>query len=355
MCNHDPLHCFVPPYILEHMTQSPHRRVSQCAIANLAGGSAFLASRLTAQATPGLLPVQPGPGGRHRLIYDAEGTPRLPGRLARSEGQPDSGDPAVDEAYDGSGLVHDFYDKLFARDSLDGQGMALVSTVHVGEVDLQGDTVPLNNAYWNGRQMAYGDGDGEVFRRFTGSLEVIGHELNHGLQSFTSNLTYQGQSGALNEHFADVFGILVRHWHEGTPAREASWVVGRELLVPAATRRGIRDMEQPGHAYRQDPDLGDDPQPAHMNELYTGARDRGGVHINSGIPNRAFVLVAKALGGNAWDEAGRIWYDTLLQLPADSQFIDCARLSIEIAGRQPYGPAARKAVAAAWREVGILT
>lgn len=353
MCIHNPLHCFVPPYMLEQMAESPNRKVRHCAIANLACRSAFIAERLTTQA----MPVQPARaiahGQKHRLVYDAGGTPRLPGHLARSEEQPATGDAALDEAFDGSGIVYDFYEQLFERHSLDDQGMSLISSVHVTEADMQGDLAPLNNAFWTGRQMAYGDGDGEVFKRFTASLEVIAHELSHGVQSFTSQLVYQGQSGALNEHFADVFGVLVRQWHEGTTANDANWLVGHELLVPAKTRRGIRDMLHPGTAYSHDPDLGDDPQPASMADLYTGHRDRGGVHINSGIPNRAFVLAAKALGGNAWDIAGRIWYETLLQLPANSQFSDCARISAKLAGQRRYGAAAKRAVIAAWRAVGL--
>lgn len=353
MCTRHPLHCIIPPYMLEHLAQSPHAKVRALAITNLASGSAFVAFRTSAQAMPTLLARKSPDGQKNRLVYDAKGTNTLPGTLARIESQAQTEDGAVDEAFDGSGDVYDFYEQLFGRNSLDNNGMTLVSTVHVAEVDFQGDFVPMNNAFWNGQQMAYGDGDGEVFKRFTGSLEVIGHELTHGVQSFTSNLTYQGQSGALNEHFADVFGILVRQWKDGTNAQASSWVIGKELLVPAPTRRGIRDMENPGTAYSNDPDLGDDPQPANMKDIYTGPKDSGGVHINSGIANRAFVLAAKALGGNAWEVAGRIWYETLLQLHSTSQFIDCARISVQVAGGKPYGSAAKKAVKAAWKQVGI--
>jgi Zn-dependent metalloprotease len=132
---------------------------------------------------------------------------------------------------------------------------------------------------------------------------VIGHELTHGVESFTSNLEYRNQSGALNEHFADVFGVLIKQWKNGETALKRNWLVGAEVLVPAPTRRAIRDMENPGTAFVNDPDLGTDPQPGHMRQLYRGAADRGGVHINSGIPNRAFVLFAKALKGKSWDVA----------------------------------------------------
>jgi len=284
-------------------------------------------------------------------VYDARQTDQLPGTLVRSEGQASVIDAAVNEAYDFSGDTYDFYQEVFQRNSLDDSGMTLVSSIHVAEVDDTGQFVPMNNAFWNGEQMAYGAGDGLVFQQFTRSLDVVGHELTHGVQSFTSNLRYFRQSGALNEHFADVFGILIGQWKNGETAANASWVVGAGVLVPAPTRRGIRDMEHPGTAFVNDLHLGTNPQPDHMSRLYTGPRDRGGVHINSGIPNRAFVLTARALGGNTWDVAGRIWYETLLQLTINSQFLDCAKLTVQVA--TTYGAAAQQAVKAAWQNVGI--
>lgn len=350
MRRHHPIQCVIPPYITEHMAQSADPDIRRLAIANLATAAAMRAVRQLAQAMPTLMATRSPNRGKHRLVYNAGHTDHLPGTLVRAEGQAkgsDPSDPAVREAYDYSGDTYDFYDHLFQRNSLDGNGMTLISSVHVGEADGS----PLNNAFWNGRQMAYGDGDRAVFQRFTRSLDVVGHELTHGVQSFTSNLQYAGQSGALNEHFADVFGILVRQWRHGESAVKAHWVIGAEVLVPAPTRRGIRDMEHPGTAFVNDPDLGTDPQPAHMNRLYTGPLDRGGVHINSGIPNRAFCLTAKALKGNAWGLAGKIWYDTMLQLTTTSRFQDAARVSVQVAGH--HGAAAKKAVTAAWRNVGV--
>ena len=157
MCDRHPLHCFIPPYMLEHMAQSSQPGISARAIANLTGSSAFLASRLTARTMPSMHAIKSPSGTKHRVIHDAKGTDQLPGKVVRSEGQKATGDKATDEAYDGSGDVYDFYQQLFERNSLDDAGMALVSTVHVAEVDFQGDYVPLSNAYWNGSQMAYGD------------------------------------------------------------------------------------------------------------------------------------------------------------------------------------------------------
>ena len=344
-CRH-PIQCIVPPYMVEHLARSADPRIRERALVDLVQGSAVRAVRAFVQQMPAMM-VQASPTGkRHRFIYDAKKKDVLPGKLVRSEGDAKSADPCVNEAYDYSGDTYDFYLELFGRNSLDDAGMALISSVHVGEADGSDRFQPMNNAFWDGAQMAYGDGDGEVFRCFTRSLDVVAHELTHGVQSFTSNLLYRGQSGALNEHFSDVFGILVRQWRLQETADAASWLIGTEILVSAPTRRGIRDMGHPGTAYV------DDPYPAHMDDIYTGPADSGGVHINSGIPNRAFAALAKALGGHAWGTAGTIWYEAMLQLSRTSQFKDLAAITAQIAGDR-FDAATRKAVKAAWKKVGL--
>ena len=180
----------------------------------------------------------------------------------------------------------------------------------------------------------------------------MAHELTHGVQSFTSNRASRGQAGALNEHFAGVFGVLVRQWRRRESADKASWLVGAEILVPAKTRRAIRDMERPDTAYTDDPALGSDPQPDHMERISNGPADSRGVHIKSGIPNRALVLFAQAVGGNAWETPGRIWYEALLKLSRTSQFADMAKLTAQIAGDR-FDAATKKAVRAAWKRVGL--
>ncbi len=345
-------HWFVPPYIVEHMCGLDDAVLRDRALAALEHGAAVRAVRAFAQQLPSMMALPSPTGRRHRLVYDARGRDALPGMLVRAEGDPATDDPAVNEAYDHSGDTFDFFHDVFGRSSLDDAGMTLVSSVHVAEVDPRGSFQPMSNAFWDGERMAYGDGDGVVFERFTRALDVVGHELTHGVQAYASNLVYRGESGALNEHFADVFGVLVRQWKEGTPAEDASWLVGADILVPARTRRGIRDMERPGTAYTDDPVLGSDPQPAHMDDVYTGPADAGGVHLNSGIPNRAFVLVAKALGGPAWGTAGAIWYAAMLQLSRTSRFADMAALTAQVAGDR-FDAATRRAVRAAWKKVGL--
>jgi Zn-dependent metalloprotease len=301
--------------MVEHMARCDDARLREWALVHLARAAAIRAVRSFVQQMPAMMVTASPTGRKHRLVYDARRKDTLPGKLVRSEGEPKVADTAVNEAYDHSGDTFDFFHEVFGRNSLDDAGMTLISSVHVGEADGRDRFQPMNNAFWDGGQMAYGDGDGEVFQGFTRSLDVVGHELTHGVQSFTSNLLYRGQSGALNEHFSDVFGILVRQWRRKESATEASWLIGREVLVPAPTRRGIRDMEHPGTAYRDDPALGTDPQPDHMSKLYVGPADSGGVHINSGIPNRAFVLVAQALGRPAWETAGTVRSSASLHVP----------------------------------------
>lgn len=347
MSDRNPILCIIPPYIIEHLAASQNPQIRSAAIAHLDEARAIREIRATRHATrtatAEVIALVSQDPQRNREVYDAQQSRPLPGRLVRSEGEAPIPDAAANEAYDFSGDVYDFYDQVFQRSSLDNNGMTLISSVHA---------LPSDNAFWNGEQVAYGDGDGRVFDRFTCSLDVVGHELTHGVQAFMSNLRYEGQSGALNEHFSDVFGILVRQWTNNETAAEASWVVAQEILIPAPTRRGIRDMENPGTAYVDDPDLGTDPQPAHMSDIYTGPEDWGGVHINSGIPNRAFVLTAQALGGYAWEIAGQIWYRTLSELSSDSQFVDCAEMTTQIATAD-YGTAVADAVRNGWAEVGI--
>jgi len=353
MCQRDPIQCIIPPYITERLLRSDDPAVRARAEANMLAAETMRAARENVRRSPSLIAPRAPRGGKHRLLYDARGRDRLPGTLVRSENQSAVDDPAVNEAFDHAGATYDFYNTVFQRDSLDGSGMTLMGSLHVGESDGRGGFTTLDNAFWDGKQMAYGDGDDVIFQRFTRSLDVVGHELTHGVQSFTSNLAYEGQSGALNEHFADVFGILVRQWKNGETAAQSDWLIGKEVLVGARTRRAVRDMQHPGTAFTNDPYLGSDPQPAHMSKLYEGRSDNGGVHINSGIPNRAFVLAAKALGGNAWDVTGRIWFDTMLRLPKSADFQKCAELSAEIAGEM--GAEAARAVTSAWASVGVGT
>ncbi|MFN8066854.1 MAG: M4 family metallopeptidase [Vicinamibacterales bacterium] len=346
-CCHNPIHCILPPYILDRMAESDDPKVRAIAVAAIARSASLRATRTTLAQMPAMAAIPSAVGKKERLVYDLKnrGSSFLPGTLVRREGGAKSKDPAVNEAYDYSGLTYDFYLKLFNRNSLDDRGMTLISSVHVAR--------KYNNAFWNGEQMAYGDGDGVIFTRFTKSIDVVGHELTHGVVTHTCNLDYKNESGALNEHFADVFGSLIKQWKKKQTAAKADWLIGPDIMAPGAKAKALRTFKDEP-AYTGDPYLGDDPQPKHLKDKYTGGDDSGGVHINSGIPNHAFFLVATTIGGNAWDKAGRIWYRTMLALNQKSDFNQMVSMSTQSAATL-FGNNSpeHKAVIKAWKTVGF--
>jgi Zn-dependent metalloprotease len=254
---------------------------------------------------------------------------------------------AVNEAFDGLTDTWNFFWNVYGRNSIDDEGMALDATVHFGN--------RYNNAFWNSQQMVFGDGDGRLFNRFTIALDIIGHELGHGVTEDEAGLAYLFQPGALNESMSDVFGSLVKQSRGNQTADAADWLIGEGLLAAGVQGVALRSMKAPGTAY-DDPVLGKDPQPAHMDDFVRTYEDNGGVHINSGIPNRAFYLAATRLGGYAWEKAGRIWYETLRdsRLRANSGFRRFAALTVANAGRLYGVPSVEQTtVAGAWHDVGI--
>jgi Zn-dependent metalloprotease len=283
-----------------------------------------------------------------RRIHDAEGREELPGLLVRAEGAPSTQDVAADEAYDGLGSTYRLFCEEYGHSSIDGAGLPLEATVHYG--------TDYDNAFWDGGRMVFGDGDGEVFQRFTASLTVIGHELTHGFTQYTTNLEYQGQSGALNESLSDVFGVLVEQRELGQDAGEAAWLVGAGIFTPAVRGRALRSLAAPGTAY-DDELLGKDPQPATMADYVETTSDNGGVHINSGIPNHAFYLAATTLGGKAWNGVGRIWFDAVEggRIPPDCDFPAFARATCNAAAER-FGTDSAEAAAVddAWSQVGVV-
>ena len=346
-CCPNPIHCILPPYVLDHMAESDNPKIRKLAIEAIARSASLRATR-TALAPFATLSATASPGARkERLVYNNRnlGSSNLPGRLVRREGGPRSSDAAVNEAYDHSGTTYDFYKAVLGRNSLDDGGMTLISSVHLGRA--------YNNAFWNGTQMAYGDGDGVIFIRFTKSLDVVGHELTHGVVSHTAALEYRNESGALNEHFADVFGSLVKQWKGGQTASQADWLIGPDIMGPGTQAKSLRTFKAE-RAYENDAALGTDPQPKRLADKYLGTADSGGVHINSGIPNHAFYLLARALGGNAWERAGLIWYNTLRALHQTSDFANMVSMSTQSAGAlYGAGSTEEKAVAKAWKDVGF--
>ena len=332
----------IPPHMLTRMAEGGHR-ASDDARATIEHMRDVAIGRAHTLIGPAPASVRPRHKCRH--VYDAGHTFQLRRRLVRDERRP-SKDPEVEEAWEGSGATYDFFSRVFGRNSIDGAGMRIDSTVHYG--------TGFENAMWNGEQIVYGDGDGRVFTGFTRSLEVIAHELMHGVTQFSASLGYTGETGAVNEHLSDAFGIMVKQYTLGQSVYDSDWLIGSGLLGSDVNGIAIRSMAAPGTAY-DDAILGRDPQPRHMRDYVDTDDDNGGVHINSGILNHAFYLAAREIGGYAWGVLGRIWYAVVTRrLKPDAGFADFARATVEIAG-ELFGSGGRiqGTVAEAWAEVGL--
>lgn len=349
MCKYHPLYCIVPPHMLREIAQRGTEQQQAWARRNLDLGGRARGQReatFIASAAPEVA------GGLLRHVYTANNSTNLPGTLVRSEGDPANSDPAVNEAYDGAGETYGLYKDVYQRNSINNNGMSLESTVHYDK--------SMDNAFWNGQQMVYGDGDEDlpadqrIFNRFTIAVDVIGHELTHGVTQYEANLAYSFQPGALNESISDVFGSLVKQYKLKQQASQADWIIGEGLLTDNVNGVGLRSMKAPGTAY-DDPVLGKDPQPDNMSGYQVYSYDNGGVHINSGIPNKAFYETAIGIGGYAWEKAGQIWYVALRdKLGVNSNFQDAANQTFAVAGTL-YGQDSpeQQAVRNGWAAVGI--
>lgn len=357
MDHHHSIYCILPPHMLNRIAENGstdqadkamHTIIATEQLRGRRHGIASVGSLKTSMSMM-MVSVQ---SGKQRTVYDAKNGLTLPGMVVRKEGDPPVPDVAVNEAYDGSGVTYDLYANIYGRNSIDGKGLKLDSTVHYQK--------SYDNAFWDGRQMVYGDGDEDLpvskrlFNRFTIAMDVIGHELTHGVTQNEADLAYWDQPGALNESFSDVFGILVKQYQLKQTADQANWLIGEGLLSSNVKGVALRSLKDPGTAY-DDPVLGKDPQPGHMKDFVSTTQDNGGVHINSGIPNRAFYLVAIEIGGYAWERAGLIWYKTLTEkLAARSSFQDAADLTFKAAGELfGSGSIEQNAVRNGWLGVGI--
>lgn len=345
------MQCVVPPHMLKRIAENGTPAQQEWAKRTLESSEKFRGQRQTYTEHATL--ARAAQSDRlERIVYDAKNGKSLPGQKVRSESAAPTGDAAVDEAYDGAGATYQLFKEVYERNSIDGNGLRLDSTVHYDK--------GYDNAFWNGEQMVYGDGDEDLpiaerlFNRFTIAVDIIGHELAHGVTQHEARLVYWDQSGALNESFSDVFGALVKQRQLNQTAGQADWLIGQGLLTANVNGAALRSMKAPGTAY-DDPILGKDPQPGHMSAYQNVDYDNGGVHINSGIPNHAFHVVAREIGGYAWEKAGRIWYLTLRdKLSTRSNFQEAANLTHQVAG-ELFGANSleQQAVRKGWAEVGI--
>ncbi len=281
-----------------------------------------------------------------RQVYDSKHTwEQRVKPVVRGEDDPETTDEDVNLVHKYAGIVRDYFKNVLGRNSIDNLGMDLILNVHFGKEYM--------NAFWDGDEMTFGDGDGKIFISFAQSLDVVAHELTHGVTEFTANLEYKGQPGALNEHFSDVFGTVITQFYEGQTAHNADWLIGDEIMGPDLYGEALRSMKAPGTAF-DNPLMGKDRQPAHMKNYFAGPEDNQGVHINSGIPNKAFYLVAMDIGT---DKAALIWYTALQKLWPTAKFNDAVKVIVDAArlltkdGKIPKGSTQK--VRAAFQEVGL--
>ncbi|MDQ0144593.1 M4 family metallopeptidase [Pseudarthrobacter niigatensis] len=343
------LACILPPDLLIELARGADAAHRDSLLSTLAIDQGLRVARAEIAARTLQHPTAVGRttagGAPTRRIYDqAHSSDQVPGRLVRSEGDPPDADHSVNQAYDNFGYTYALYWDIFHRDSIDDQGMPLEGLVHFG--------TNYDNAFYDGAgHMFFGDGDGKTLTDTTKGTDVVGHELTHGVTQHEANLTYSGQSGALNESCSDVFGVLVKQYHLGQSAQQADWLIGADIVGPLLSP-ALRSMKAPGTANQYDH------QPATMDGYVRTTTDNGGVHTNSGIPNRAFYLVATGIGGNAWEAPGQIWYDTLAdpRLRPNATFSSFAGLTLRSA-RSRYGTASREAnaVSSAWDAVKVRT
>lgn len=337
---------FVPPYLLQRVALwAGTRHASDSGRETLQVDDRLRARR---ESPAGEMAAPRLPGTKKRVVHTANNTESLPGEVVRSNGDPAVGDPAVDEAFDSSGQVWEMFDSQFGRQSIDGLGSTVSITVHYGR--------DYDNAFWDGTQLVFGDGDGQIFDRFTKPMDVMAHEYTHGVTQFTVGLAYQDQPGALNESISDVFASMAKQRVLGQTAAEADWLIGAGLFMPGINAKGLRSMREPGTAY-DDPQIGRDLQVGSMSDYVATDTDNGGVHINSGIPNRAFTLAALDIGGYSWEKAGQVWYDTLVngQLSAQASFESFAQATVTSARRLFMNdPSVAEKIQAAWIDVGLL-
>jgi Zn-dependent metalloprotease len=297
------LHCILPPGLLLKLAASGSEEVRRTALHSLALDQTFRQARAERAARPVAvggadLVASATVGKPQRYIYDQQNSEaQTLGKLVRSEGQPPVADEAVNDAYDAFGDTYKFYWDILHRNSIDDNGMPIDGLVHYSH--------GYPNAFWDGAgHMWFGDGDGQTLTQTTKGVDVIGHELTHGVTQYTLKLVYQGQSGALNESISDCFGSMVMQYAKGQSADQASWLIGADIVGPEL-QPALRSMKDPGHANQYDD------QPATMDGYVNTGEDSGGVHTNSGIPNHAFAVIATTIGGYAWEGAGLIWYDTM--------------------------------------------
>ncbi|QRO02594.1 M4 family metallopeptidase [Archangium violaceum] len=280
----------------------------------------------------------------NRKLYDGKTLSTLPGTLTRSEGEAAVADTVVNTNYDHLGTVYSCYSTLFARDSINNAGATLISTVH--------HRVKYVNAFWDGTQMVYGDGDNVTATNLANSLDVTAHELTHAVTDNESDLIYSGESGGLNESMSDIFGAVCEWYGDGKVVSDRTWLIGDDVWTPATPGDALRYMANP----TQDGDSLD---------YYPDYASGVDVHYSSGISNLAFYLLSQggthpkgkttqAVAGIGIEKAARIFYKANADIMTPSTTFEQAKVATEQAAQQlGYDAATIASVSNAWKAVGV--
>src|SRR5262245_53566772 len=272
-------------------------------------------------------------------VYDCKNTQSVPGTPVSNPGK--ASDPTAKRAFNETTSVAKFYHNVFNRNSIDNQGMTMMSSIHFGS--------NYNNAQWNGSQMIYGDGDNSIFTDFTGGNDVIGHELTHGVTQYSLQLDYSDEPGGLNESMSDCFGSMFRQWEKNQDVNSADWLIGSDIMGPVSKARGLtclRDMANPAAAHCLAP------QPTQYSQITPGMDP----HYSSGPPNLAFYTACKTLGGKSWEKIGQVWYNSLTAFgpTPDMGMQAFADRTRQVANTKfSSTPAVAAAVDQGWKSVGL--
>jgi len=326
----------IPPYLhLELIRRNPHDTWHS---KNL-----VTTQELWQKAQPGRLILPRASGRAQVLVYDAKNTQRLPGTRARFEPEAPISDEVLNAIYENCLGTRKFHRDILGINSMDNRGMDYISTGHYGK--------KYNNALNNGVQMCYGDGDQVIFATFV-KPDIDAHECGHQVTKETCDLEYYKWPGILNEHISDVDGAVSRQYNLNLSSAQDSWLIGPGIFMPSISGVALRSMLAPGTAYN-DGRLGKDPQPDHMSRFLDTEQDNGGVHINSGIPNKAFAVWSQSAGGYAFEKTYPIWWATRKQIHSDCDFQTFADATV--ANARQLSPNEVSRLRDAWNAVGIDT
>lgn len=283
----------------------------------------------------------------NRKVYTAANGTSLPGTLKMTETNNTSTDTAMQAAFDNTGTTYNFYKSVLGRDSYNGNGATLISTVHYSK--------NYDNAYWDGTQMVYGDGDGTQMTSLSKSLDVTAHELTHAVTEYSANLAYQNEPGALNEAMSDIMGASTESWSRNNAVDSKTWMLGEDIWTPGVSGDALRYMDDPAK---------DGESKDYYPTRYTGTQDYGGVHINSGIANLAFKLLVTGgthprnkttvqVTGIGIAKAREIFYRALTQYMTSNTNFAGARAATKQAATDLYGATVALSVEQAWAAVGV--